>query len=151
MSEVNETLVRDIVKLVKDKQGDNLSRDDLVSVVEKVINELENSSTKRSYGHYSPSDTTVLPSNRFIVSVFGANRPGIVHGITGILAEMNCDILDLSQKFVENLFYMILVVEGESSPHDFMEIKSRLTRRGEELKAKVYVQNEDVFRYVNRL
>ena len=164
MTTMNESFIRDIVSLVKEKQGDKIDRNEMITVVEKVLQELERSQPvtqnpverqpqpqSNDYGHYSPSNTTILPSKRFIVSVFGANRPGIVHGITGILAELNCDILDISQKFVENLFYMILVVDGEHAPQDFLEIKTRLTKRGEDLSAKVYVQNEDVFRYVNRV
>ena len=152
---MNENLVKEIVSLIIERQGRNTPKHEIVDIVGRVIDDLEKrkkpSAATHPSGHFSPSESAVLPSSRFIVSVFGANRPGIVHGITAVLAEMNCDILDISQKFVENLFYMILVVDAATSPHDFVEIKERLTGRGEELSAKVYVQNEDVFRYVNRL
>ncbi len=151
MANPDEKLIREIVSIINERQGGNVSRDEMVTIVATVIDQLNGKKAPRDYGHFTPSDSDSQSSSRFIVSVFGANRPGMVHGITAILAEMNCDILDISQKFVENLFYMILVVDGAPSPHDFLEIKNRLVQRGEEMTAKVYVQNEDVFRYVNRL
>lgn len=154
MKELDESTIRQIALEVQKRLGADATRDNLISAVEKVVDQIQTTAPagqSAAYGHYNPTDAAILPSNRVIVSVFGRNKPGIVFGITQVLAENNCDILDISQKFVENLFYMILVIDISTSEHDFITVKDKLTQRGEELNSKVYVQNEDVFRYVNRL
>ncbi len=153
MKELDEKTIREIALEVQRRLGENANREAIVSGVERVIDEMKqgNSSERRPYGTYNPTENPVLASDRVIVSVFGRNKPGIIYGITQILAENQCDILDISQKFVEDLFYMIMVIDISTSVHDFVTIKERLTERGKELGSVVYVQNEDVFRFVNRL
>ncbi|HHJ52402.1 MAG TPA: ACT domain-containing protein [Caldithrix abyssi] len=89
--------------------------------------------------------------NRIIVTAFGRNQVGILAGLTGLIAECNCDILDLSQKILQDFFTIMLLVDISESTLSFDEIKKRLIQKGEQLDLKVIVQHEDIFNAMHRI
>lgn len=96
-----------------------------------------------------PDDNPALETSAIITAV-GRNRPGVLAGITGAIAELGCNVLDVSQKMVEGYFHMILTVElgTESS---FEELKTRLECMGSPDDFAVRVMNERVFRFMHRV
>jgi ACT domain-containing protein len=90
-------------------------------------------------------------SGRAILTSFGLNHPGIVAGVTKALGDSVCDILDLSQKIMGDFFTMIMVIDISGSPKDLKEIQEEMKKVSLELKIKVYLQHEDVFRYMHRI
>ena len=52
---------------------------------------------------------------RWTVSVYGADRPGIVHGVTSLLADQGVNIVDLSTRMIGSpdrpVYAMVLEVE----------------------------------------
>lgn len=97
---------------------------------------------------FKQGDTT---SGRVILTSFGLNKPGIVAAVTRALGDSNCDIQDLSQKIMGDFFTMIMIVDISGSNKDLKEIQSEMNRVAEEIKIKIYLQHEDVFRYMHRI
>ena len=92
-----------------------------------------------------------VSSGRVILTSFGLNHPGIVAGVTKALGDSNCDIQDLSQKILGDFFTMIMVVDISASQKDLKEIQDEMNKVAELLKIKIYLQHEDVFRYMHRI
>ena len=92
-----------------------------------------------------------VSSGRVILTSFGLNHPGIVAGVTKALGDSNCDIQDLSQKILGDFFTMIMVVDISASQKDLKEIQEEMNKIAELLKIKIYLQHEDVFRYMHRI
>lgn len=90
-------------------------------------------------------------SGRVILTSFGLNHPGIVAGVTKALGDANCDIQDLSQKLLGDFFTMIMVIDITSSQKDLKVIQEEMNKVAEELRIKIYLQHEDVFRYMHRI
>ena len=90
-------------------------------------------------------------SGRVILTSFGLNHPGIVAGVTKALGDANCDIQDLSQKLLGDFFTMIMVIDITSSQKDLKEIQEEMNKVAEALRIKIYLQHEDVFRYMHRI
>ena len=90
-------------------------------------------------------------SGRVILTSFGLNHPGIVAGVTKALGDANCDIQDLSQKILGDFFTMIMVIDISASQKDLKEIQEEMNKIAELLKIKIYLQHEDVFRYMHRI
>ncbi len=90
-------------------------------------------------------------SGRVILTSFGLNHPGIVAGVTKALSDANCDIQDLSQKLLGDFYTMIMVIDITSSQKDLKEIQEEMNKVAELLKIKIYLQHEDVFRYMHRI
>ncbi len=89
--------------------------------------------------------------NRLIISVLGHDRVGIIYGISGVLANANVNILDISQTILQGFFTMVMVVDFSQSTVDLAELKRRLDEKGQELGLQVTVQHEDIFRYMHRI
>ena len=90
-------------------------------------------------------------SNRVIVTVIGADRVGIIAGVTAVLAEANANIVDISQTTLREFFTMILMADVSDARVTFDDLKRRLTEMGERMGVKVDAQHEDVFKYMHRV
>ena len=51
------------------------------------------------------------PLSRMIISVFGVDHPGIVAGVSQILAEAGCSIVDINQTVVQGKFAMVIIAD----------------------------------------
>ncbi len=91
------------------------------------------------------------PSNRIIVTVIGADRVGIIAGVTAVLAEADANIVDISQTILREFFTMILLADLDSANVPFDELKRRLVEKGERMGVKVDAQHEDVFKFMHRV
>lgn len=92
-----------------------------------------------------------VSSGRVILTSFGLNKPGIVAGVTKALGDAQCDILDLSQKLMGDFFTMIMIIDITGSQKDLKQIQEEMSGIGDQLKIKIYLQHEDVFRYMHRI
>lgn len=88
---------------------------------------------------------------RAILTSFGMNRPGVVANITKCLSDSGCDILDISQKIMQEFYTMIMLIDITNSSNNFREIQDSLSGVAEELKIKIFLQHEDVFNYMHRI
>jgi len=79
------------------------------------------------------------------------NSSGIIALITKTLSDFKCDIRDLSQKIMDEFYTMIMVIDITNSPNDLKEIQDAMKKVAEELKVKIYIQHEDVFRFMHRI
>jgi len=90
-------------------------------------------------------------SNRIIVTVIGADRVGIIAGVSAVLADANANIVDISQTTLREFFTMILMADLDKATIPFDELKRRLTEKGDEMGVKIDAQHEDVFKYMHRV
>ncbi len=88
---------------------------------------------------------------RIVVTVMGEDRIGIVAGITGVLAENEINIIDLTSTKMHGLFVMIILAEFEREKLTIRELQEKLKRKGDELGIQVTAQDEAVFRYMHRI
>jgi ACT domain-containing protein len=86
-----------------------------------------------------------------LIAAFGKDRPAVGAALTGVLAEHNCSIEDISQTLLQDFFSMIMVVNIEGSTVDFATLVERLKATETQLGMKVYVMHEDTFRYMHRI
>ena len=108
----------------------------------------------REVGQTNSSETTTAPSNsaaRIIISVFGLDHPGIVAGVSQILAEALCSIIDINQTVVQGKFAMVIIADTTRARESTTELKERLRRAGEQLGVRIYAQREDLFNAMHRV
>jgi ACT domain-containing protein len=97
---------------------------------------------------YSKIDAS---SGRVILTAFGLNHPGIVAAVTKALGDSNCDIQDLTQKLMGDFFTMIIMIDISNSQKDLKAIQDEMTNVAGQLKIKIYLQHEDVFKFMHRI
>ena len=82
---------------------------------------------------------------RAVVTVVGKDQTGIIARVSGLFYEKNINILDISQKLMQNLFTMIALVDMEKSELTLDELTAELEKVGEELNVAIRVLPEESF------
>lgn len=82
---------------------------------------------------------------RAVVTVVGKDKTGIIARVSGLFYEKNINILDISQKLMQNLFTMIALVDMEQSKLSLDELTAELEKVGEELNVAIRVLPEESF------
>ena len=88
---------------------------------------------------------------RAVITVVGVDRVGIISRITGRLADLNINILDIRQTLMGDIFTMSMIVDMSAASKPFVETRDELTALGREMGMEIHVQREDVFRYMHRI
>ncbi|MDO4538183.1 MAG: ACT domain-containing protein [Coriobacteriales bacterium] len=90
-------------------------------------------------------------ASRAIITVLGSDRSGIVAAVTGVLAEHDANILDISQTILQGIFTMTMLVDLKSTTVAFAELQEQLTQLSQELGVQITMQREEVFNFMYRL
>ena len=88
---------------------------------------------------------------RAVMSVIGPDHVGIIAGVSGLLAKMNINILDLSQTIMGGLFTMTVLVDTGAANCSFEEIRANLSAYGEKDGLNIRIQSEDIFTAMHRI
>lgn len=83
---------------------------------------------------------------RAVVTVVGKDKTGIIARVSGLFYEKNINILDISQKLMQNLFTMIALVDLGQSGLGMEELTAELEKAGNELNVAIRVLPEEMFR-----
>jgi ACT domain-containing protein len=86
-----------------------------------------------------------------VITVLGSDRIGIIASVTGILAETNVNILDISQTIMQNIFTMIMLVDISKMEYEFSHLSDLLKKAGEELNVEIRFQREEIFTRMHRI
>ncbi len=140
---ITEDLIRKVTWEAIEQLGKNVTVDTVKAVVSKSLEKLN------AEDHFEKEN--IGDSGRVILTSFGLNHPGIVAGITQVLSRAQCDIQDISQKLMGDFYTMIMIIDITNSPKELKEIQDELNKIAQELKVKIYLQHEDVFRFMHRI
>ncbi|NUN10380.1 MAG: ACT domain-containing protein [Ignavibacteriaceae bacterium] len=97
------------------------------------------------------SKTSDRTGTRVILTTFGINQPGVVSTITSKLSECGCDILDISQKIMQEFYTMIMMIDLTGSTKELKDLQEEMNTIAAGLNIKIFLQHEDVFRYMHRI
>jgi ACT domain-containing protein len=142
----NEDLIYRITRAVYERLGpsaDEQMVEQLVTDIYREVNQSNSVSTNAS--------TLSGSSGRMIISVFGMDHPGIVAGVSQILAEAGCSIIDINQTVVQGKFAMVIIADTSRARESTTELKERLRGEGENLGVRIYAQREDLFNAMHRV
>lgn len=89
--------------------------------------------------------------SRAVLTTTGRNRKGIVARITTRIAELEGDILDLSQTLVGDYFTMILVVDTAGLRGSFAGFRDAMAEVARELGIQAMVMHEDIVTSLHRV
>lgn len=141
----NEDLIYRITRAVYDRLGASAEEQMVEQLVTDIYREVNQSNQRETSA--APSGS----SDRMIISVFGLDHPGIVAGVSQILAEAGCSIVDINQTVVQGKFAMVIIGDTSRARESTTELKERLRRAGEQLGVNIYAQREDLFNAMHRV
>jgi len=145
----NEDLIYRITRAVYDRLGSTVDEATVEQLVTDIYNQVDSSSTvERSSAQLSSSEGS---SGRMVISVFGLDHPGIVAGVSQILADASCSIVDINQTVVQGKFAMVIIADTSRARESTAALKDRLRLGGENLGVRIYAQREDLFNAMHRI
>ena len=97
------------------------------------------------------SQTYDGPTNRAIITVLGSDRSGIVAAVSGVLAQDDVNILDISQTILQGIFTMTMLVDLSGSDVEFAQLQDKLQELSGRLGVQITMQREEVFNFMYRL
>ena len=149
----NEELIYRITRAVYDRLGSTVDDTTVEQLVTDIYKQVEPASRKTTSVENGAArlDSSEGSSARMVISVFGLDHPGIVAGVSQILAEARCSIIDINQTVVQGKFAMVIIADTSRARESTAELKDRLRNEGEKLGVRIYSQREDLFNAMHRI
>ena len=152
----NEDLIYRITRAIYERLGSSADE----SAVEQLVTDIYRTIEPALAGRATPlvgaplageSKAAEGSADRLIISVFGMDHPGIVAGVSQILADAACSIVDINQTVVQGKFAMVIIANMARARLSVTELKERFRTEGEKLGVHVYAQREDLFNAMHRI
>ena len=86
-----------------------------------------------------------------VVTVIGLDKVGITAKVCTALAEMNINILDITQTLIGGYFNMVTVVDITEAKWEFAAVAERLQEVGEEIGLEIKIQRAEIFDAMHRV
>ncbi|WP_302646136.1 ACT domain-containing protein [uncultured Dysosmobacter sp.] len=86
-----------------------------------------------------------------IVTVIGKDKVGIIAAVCIKLAEMNVNVLDISQTILDGKFTMVMAVDAANANVGFEELAAQLRELGEGMDLSIRIQREEIFDAMHRI
>ena len=86
-----------------------------------------------------------------IVTVIGQDKVGIIAAVCIKLAEMNVNVLDISQTILDGKFTMVMAVDAANANVGFEELAAQLRELGEGMELSIRIQREEIFDAMHRI
>ncbi len=89
--------------------------------------------------------------SKVIITVVGRDTVGIIARVCTYLAQVNVNVMDISQTIVQEYFNMMMIVDMEQASGTFEEISDGLEKLGQEIGVTVKCQREEIFLKMHRI
>lgn len=86
-----------------------------------------------------------------IITVVGSDKVGIIAKVTAFLAEHSINIADISQTILSGNFVMMMMVSLEASDITIDQLRTEMTKRGEDMGVEINIMSEKVFSAMHRV
>ena len=157
----NEELIYRITRAIYERLGSSADESAVEQLVTDIYRAVEpalakngpastsvSGSARASFGEATAPEGS---ADRLVISVFGMDHPGIVAGVSQILADAGCSIVDINQTVVQGKFAMVIIANISGSKLSVTELKERFRSEGEKLGVHIYAQREDLFNAMHRI
>jgi len=148
----NEDLIYRITRAVYDRLGNAVDESTVEQLVTDIYSQVQRGNTNiRTTAAVDGGAAAEGSSERMVISVFGLDHPGIVAGVSQILADASCSIIDINQTVVQGKFAMVIIANTSRARESTASLKDRLRDEGQQLGVHIYAQREDLFNAMHRI
>ena len=86
-----------------------------------------------------------MKDSKIIVTIFGADKIGIVSAIAQVMEQYEVNIEDISQTTMQEYFVMFMMCDIAKANAGFADIKNAILEKSETLKMEIWVQKKEIF------
>lgn len=91
------------------------------------------------------------PRQICIITVTGKDKVGIIARISTAMAKGNVNIIDVSQRIMEDYFVMTMACDVTEATESMEKLQARLARIGKEMDLNITFQHENIFKMMHRV
>ncbi|HOV41822.1 MAG TPA: ACT domain-containing protein [Oscillospiraceae bacterium] len=88
---------------------------------------------------------------RAVITVIGKDTVGILAKVSGICAEYNANVIEVTQSVLQDVFAMIMLVDISKLNTGFTALSDRMSSLGKELGLSIHTMHEDIFNSMHRI
>jgi ACT domain-containing protein len=121
------------------------------SDLRRLVAEVTREVTAQASRAARPGAAEARRGGRAVVTTTGKNQRGIVAKIAQAIADVDGDIVDISQTLVSDYFTMIVIVDTGALSVSFAEFKTRLERTVAGAGAECLVMHEEIVNALQRV
>ncbi len=88
---------------------------------------------------------------RAVITVVGKDMVGILAKVSGICADCNVNILEVTQSILQDMFCMIMLADTTDSTVAFGELSDKLETFGKENNLVIHAMHEDLFNSMHKI
>ena len=82
---------------------------------------------------------------RAVITVVGKDTVGILSKVSGICAEYNANVTEVTQSVLQDMFAMIMLGDISKLDKSFSELVDRMNALGEDMGLKINTMHEEIF------
>ncbi|MCQ2413923.1 MAG: ACT domain-containing protein [Clostridia bacterium] len=86
-----------------------------------------------------------------ILTVVGQDKPGIIAGVSTMLAGHNVNIEDISQTIMQGNFTMIMAVDLAGADIPLADLVGECGSLGKALGVEIHLQHEEIFKTMHSI
>ncbi|MBC3515300.1 ACT domain-containing protein [Neobittarella massiliensis] len=86
-----------------------------------------------------------------VISVIGKDTVGILAAVSGLCAQVNANVQDVTQSVLGGYFAMIMVVDISKCNVDLSDLRTQLTALGQDRNLQIHLMHEDIFNSMHRI
>lgn len=86
-----------------------------------------------------------------VITVLGKDSVGILAKVSTACAEVDVNIIEVTQSILQDMFAMIMLVEIDKSSVSFDELAKKLDEVGELSGTKIHIMHEDIFNSMHKI
>lgn len=86
-----------------------------------------------------------------IVTVTGKDKVGIIARIANAMAKGNVNIIDVTQRIMEDYFVMTMACDITEATADMDKLQKQLAHIGKEMDLNITFQHENIFKMMHRV
>jgi ACT domain-containing protein len=96
------------------------------------------------------TETNTKPA-KAVVAVFGRDAVGILAKVSGVCADVNVNVTDVTQTVMQEMFVMTMMTDITACSISFGDFSSRLKDLGKANGLEIHVMHEDIFNSMHRI
>ncbi|MDO5601804.1 MAG: ACT domain-containing protein [Oscillospiraceae bacterium] len=86
-----------------------------------------------------------------VITVIGADKVGILAKVSGVCAEYNVNIEEVTQNILGEVFAMIMIVDVANSTVPFTALSEKLAAAGREIGTDIRITRQELFDAMHRI
>ena len=86
-----------------------------------------------------------------VITVIGKDTVGIIAKISELCAKVNVNIVDITQKVMDDMFVMIMITDVSAMIEKFTDFIDKMDLLGKEMGLVIHTMHEDLFNAMHKI